>query len=254
MWDATQRRSPPAAGPSRWTARCSGRTPSAETSSPARAATQTPLPHTTGRSRSTCTTGAAGAAALAPLLAGALGRVRDILHGPGAVHLGVPRQVDRKPQRLFLSAAEPARDAGRQGGKLPALRRSARQSARPAEAAGPAPTAGEDRGSGGGASDTAHVGGPFHTAAATDPVDRFFEWFNNERPNMALDTSIRETLAQAYRRKMPKPGDDVQRGPEAPGACARQPRVTAFCTRHGRRPIRLFNNIRPRPGLNGWAL
>ena len=57
----------------------------------------------------------------------------------------------------------------------------------------------------------AHAGGPFHTAVAVDPVDRFFEWFNNERPNMALGTSIRETPAQACRRKMPKPGDTSER-------------------------------------------
>ena len=63
-------------------------------------------------------------------------------------------------------------------------------------------------GAGGGA--LAHVGGPFHKAPATDHIDRFFEWFNNERPNMALDMSIRETPAQAYSRKMPKPGDNVQ--------------------------------------------
>ena len=65
-----------------------------------------------------------------------------------------------------------------------------------------------------------HASGSFHTAVATDPVDRFFEWFNNERPNTALDTSIRETPAQAYRRKMPKPGDDVQRDLEMSGAYA----------------------------------
>ena len=75
-------------------------------------------------------------------------------------------------------------------------------------------------GGGGGGGATAHVGGPFYTAAATDPVARFFVWFNNERPNMALDTSIRETPAQAYRRKMPKPGDDVQRDLETSGAYA----------------------------------
>ena len=89
-------------------------------------------------------------------------------------------------------------------------------------------------GGGGGDDDTAHVGGPFHTAAATDPVDRFVEWFNNERPNMALDTSIRETPAQAYRRKMPKPGDGVQRDLEMSGAYARQSGVTTFCTRQRR--------------------
>ena len=71
---------------------------------------------------------------------------------------------------------------------------------------------------GGGAS--AHVGGPFHAAPATDYIDRFIEWFNNERPNMALDMSIRETPAQAYRRKMPKPGDNVKEGLESSGAYA----------------------------------
>ena len=73
---------------------------------------------------------------------------------------------------------------------------------------------------GGGRDASAHVGGPFHAAPATDYVDRFFEWFNNERPNMALDTSIRETPAQAYRRKMPKPGDNVKEDLEASGAYA----------------------------------
>ena len=53
------------------------------------------------------------------------------------------------------------------------------------------------------------MGGPFHTAPATDCIDRFIEWFN-ERPNMALDMSMRETPAQAYGHKMPKPGDDIQ--------------------------------------------
>ena len=58
-----------------------------------------------------------------------------------------------------------------------------------------------------------------HAAQAADPIDRFFEWFNNERPNIALDMSMRETPAQAYRRKMPKPGDNVK-DLEASGAYA----------------------------------
>ena len=60
-----------------------------------------------------------------------------------------------------------------------------------------------------------HVGGPFHAESSTDSVDRFSEW-----PNMSLDMSIRETAAQAYRRKMAKPGDDVQRDLESSGAYA----------------------------------
>ena len=58
--------------------------------------------------------------------------------------------------------------------------------------------------------DAPHVGGPFHAAPAADHLDRFFEWFNNDRPNMALDMSRRETPAQAFKRKLPKAGDDVQ--------------------------------------------
>ena len=68
-------------------------------------------------------------------------------------------------------------------------------------------SAGRTTRSGGGA---LHVGGPFHTAPATDPLDRFFDWFNNDRPNMALGMSRRETPAQAFKRKLPKPGDDIQ--------------------------------------------
>ena len=49
-----------------------------------------------------------------------------------------------------------------------------------------------------------HVGSPFHTAPASDPVDRFFHWFNFERPNMALDTSKRETPIQAFYRLQPR--------------------------------------------------
>ena len=82
-----------------------------------------------------------------------------------------------------------------------------------------APAARMTRGGGSGGS-SAHAGGPFHTAPATDPVDWLFEWFNNERPNMALDMSIRGTSAQAYRRKMPKPVDDVQEDLETSGAYA----------------------------------
>lgn len=37
---------------------------------------------------------------------------------------------------------------------------------------------------------SAHVDGPFYAEPAADYVDRFFVWFNNERPNMALDMSI----------------------------------------------------------------
>lgn len=62
------------------------------------------------------------------------------------------------------------------------------------------------RGAGGPAS---HVGGPFHAAPAADPVDRFFYWFNFERPSMALDRSRRKTPAMAFRRMLPVEGDDA---------------------------------------------
>ena len=65
------------------------------------------------------------------------------------------------------------------------------------------------RSAGGGA--PAHAGGPFHTAPADDPIDRFFERFNNDRPNMALDRPKRETPAQACRRRMPRAVDSVQK-------------------------------------------
>ena len=75
-----------------------------------------------------------------------------------------------------------------------------------------------------------HVGGPFHTAPAADYIDRLIEWFSNERPDMALDMSIRETPAQVYRRKMPKPGDNVR--PRVVGRLRLTAWVTTFCTRH----------------------
>ena len=63
-----------------------------------------------------------------------------------------------------------------------------------------------------------HVGGPFHTAPAADPVDRFFHWHNFERPHMALDRSRRETPMQAFRRLPPKEGDNVLEDLESSGA------------------------------------
>ena len=53
------------------------------------------------------------------------------------------------------------------------------------------------------------VGSPFYAKPASDPVDRFFHWFNFERPNMALDMSRRETPMQAFYRLLPEEGDDV---------------------------------------------
>lgn len=54
-----------------------------------------------------------------------------------------------------------------------------------------------------------HVGSPFYTMLASDPVDRFIHWFNFERPNMALDMSGRETPMQAFYRLLPKEVDGV---------------------------------------------
>lgn len=65
-----------------------------------------------------------------------------------------------------------------------------------------------------------HVGSPFYTTPASDPVDRFFHWFNFERPNMALDTSKRETPIQAFYRLQPKEGDNVLEDLERSGAYA----------------------------------
>ena len=62
-----------------------------------------------------------------------------------------------------------------------------------------------------------HVGSPFYTKPASDPVDRFFHWFNFERPNMALDMSRRETPMQAFYRLLPKEGDDVLEDLNSPG-------------------------------------
>ena len=63
------------------------------------------------------------------------------------------------------------------------------------------------------------MGSPFHTAPASDPVDRFFHWFNFERPNMALDTSKRETPIQAFYRLQPE-RDNVLEDLERSGAYA----------------------------------
>lgn len=65
-----------------------------------------------------------------------------------------------------------------------------------------------------------HVGSPFYTTPASDPVDRFFHWFNFERPNMALDTSKRETPIRAFYRLQPKEGDNVLEDLERSGAYA----------------------------------
>ena len=62
-----------------------------------------------------------------------------------------------------------------------------------------------------------HVGGPFHAGRARDPVDRFIEWYNHERPHMSLDRKSRETPARAFIRKMARVGEtvvDAQSGEE----------------------------------------
>lgn len=69
----------------------------------------------------------------------------------------------------------------------------------------------------------ARVGSPLHAAPASDPVDRFFDWYNNVRRSMALDMSKRETPAEAFRRKMPGGGDDVEADLERSGGHAGQP-------------------------------
>ncbi len=47
-----------------------------------------------------------------------------------------------------------------------------------------------------------HVGGPFHTGGARDPMERFIDWYNNSRAHMSLDWEDQETSAQAFVRKM----------------------------------------------------
>ena len=58
-------------------------------------------------------------------------------------------------------------------------------------------------------SETDRVGGPFNTKPKTDPVERFVEWFNHDRPHMSLDLDNLETPAQAFTRKMPSLGQTV---------------------------------------------
>ena len=68
--------------------------------------------------------------------------------------------------------------------------------------------------------DSGHVGSPFHTKGETDPVSRFVDWYNNDRPHMSLDRDKRETPAQAFARKMPPNGEaviDEQTGEEYHG-------------------------------------
>ena len=56
----------------------------------------------------------------------------------------------------------------------------------------------------------ASVGGPFSAATPPrDPVVRFIEWYNNDRPHMSLDWDNLETPAQAFKRKMPPAGETV---------------------------------------------
>ena len=63
-----------------------------------------------------------------------------------------------------------------------------------------------------GASKDSHVGGPFCAAPAKDPVERFMEWYNHDRPHMSLDWDNLETPAQAFKRKMPPAGETVVDG------------------------------------------
>ena len=63
-----------------------------------------------------------------------------------------------------------------------------------------------------GASKDSRVGGPFCTAPAKDPVERFMEWYNHDRPHMSLDWDNLETPAQAFKRKMPPAGETVVDG------------------------------------------
>ena len=41
-----------------------------------------------------------------------------------------------------------------------------------------------------------------------DPIARFMKWYNYDRPHMSLDTTIEETPAMAFKRKMPPPGTE----------------------------------------------
>ena len=73
---------------------------------------------------------------------------------------------------------------------------------------------GKTRGGGPGRS---HVGGPFHADQERDPMDRFIEWYNHQRPHMSLDRKSRETPARAFIRKMAPAGEtvvDAQSGEE----------------------------------------
>ena len=38
-----------------------------------------------------------------------------------------------------------------------------------------------------------------------DPIARFMQWYNHDRSHMSLDTTIEETPAMAFKRKMPLP-------------------------------------------------
>ena len=55
--------------------------------------------------------------------------------------------------------------------------------------------------------DSGHVGSPFHTKARMNPVSRFADWYDNERPRMYLDRDKRETGAGVC--KMPPKGETV---------------------------------------------
>ena len=56
----------------------------------------------------------------------------------------------------------------------------------------------------------AHIGGPFHTKGPQDPISRFVEWFNYNRPHMSLDRSRDETPAMAFERKKAPEGTDIR--------------------------------------------
>ncbi len=60
-----------------------------------------------------------------------------------------------------------------------------------------------------------HVGGPFHTKSRTDPVERFIQWYNNERPHRSLDFENIETPAKAFVRKMAPDRETLEREEES---------------------------------------
>jgi len=60
-----------------------------------------------------------------------------------------------------------------------------------------------------------HVGGPFYTKDRTDPVERFIQWYNNERPHRSLDFENLETPAKAFVRKMAPDRETLEKEEES---------------------------------------